>query len=158
MCYLYLWISSAHFIIIVCVHQHEVHPHAFGMSCKRSKPLLTSRFLLVSSYLETRRTRSPYFIICTVHIMAGVVANYYATKNVDRLEVYGVLLSLSLNVFQPPRVRIWNKRMCRELMKVIISKTLIVIYIYCTSSLLKLQSRRGRIIHFSPLLKHLLLL
>lgn len=73
-----------------------------GMSCKRSKPLLTSRFLLVSSYLETRRTRSPYLYVGTVHIMVCVVANYYATKNVDRLEVNEVLLFLSLNVFQPP--------------------------------------------------------
>lgn len=89
------------------------------------------------------------------------VANYYTTKNVGELEV-GVLLFLSLNVFQPLHVRIWNKRMCRELMKVIISKTLaasVILYSkYSTSSLLTLQSRWGRIIHFSPLYCNRLLL
>jgi len=144
----------------VCIHHHEVHPRAFGMSCKRSKPLLTSRFLLVSSYLETRRTRSPYFIIiCTVHIMVGVVANYYATKNVDRLEVYGVLLFLSLNVFQPPSCQnLKQKNVPRINESNYFENTHSNIYTHSTSSLLTLQSRRGRIIHFSPLQKHLLLL
>lgn len=38
------------------------------------------------------------------------VANYYATKNVDGLEVNGVLLFSSLNVFQPHSCQNWKQK------------------------------------------------
>lgn len=82
------------------------------------------------------------FIICTVHIMVGVVANYYATKTVDRLEVNGVLLFLSLNVFQPPSCQnLKQKNVPRINESNYFENTHSNIYTHSTSSLLTLQSR-----------------
>lgn len=148
--YLYSWIfsSSIYYYRASCSHtpsrRSPSHVCAFKMSCKRSKPLLTSRFLLVSSYLETRRTRSPYllYVLYILQNMVGGVANYYATKNVVGLEVNGVLLFLSLNVFQPPSCQNRKQKNVPRINESnYFENTHSGMYMYSTSSLLTLQSQ-----------------
>lgn len=128
MLYLYSWIFSSPIYYYrepyprtrhtpLCIlYVYYPHMYAFGMSCKRSKPLLTSRFLLVSSYLVTRRTRSPYllYVLYILWTMVGGVANYYATKNVDGLEVGWGSFVFKFECFPTPFVSESETKECAE--------------------------------------------